>query len=289
MHRAPKPVICREIVRSDFDRLADLMTSGYPSSSHDFWLQRLGRLSQHASPLGYPKYGFVLERDGAPIGGIFTVFSSVIVNELSRIRCYLTNWYVTPEYRSYASMLAKQAKKYKEATYFIGTPSGHARPILEAQGYTRYCDGRFTAAPALSRRHEDARVAVLSDQSCGKSGLPPPEEELLLRHARYGCISLTCSSASGVYPFVFHPRLKARVVPFARLVYCRDLSDLVRLAAPLGRFLISRGYPLIVLDANGPVPGLVGAYSGNFPKFFSGPDQPRLGDSAYSARVIFDS
>jgi len=67
------------------------------------------------------------------------------------------------------------------------------------------------------------------------------------------------------------------------------VSDFIRFAAPLGRFLIARGYPLVALDANGPIPGLIGKYSGNLPKFCSGPDQPRLGDAAYSNRVVFDS
>jgi hypothetical protein len=284
-----RPMICREIVPYDFARLADLLASGYPSSDRGFWLNRFKKLTDHVAPPGYPKYGFVLEREGSPVGSIFTVFSSVVIDGLTKARCYLTNWYVVPEYRSYAAMLARQAKKYKEATYFIGTPSEHARPILEAQGYTRYCEGRFTTVPALSRGCDRARVAIFSTERREKSLIPVPEEELLLRHAEYGCISLTCDSTSGVSPFVFHPRVKAGLLPFARLVYCRDLSDFTRFAAPLGRFLIGRGYPLVILDANGPIRGLIGRYSGNFPKFYSGPDRPRLGDSAYSTRVIFDA
>ena len=78
------------------------------------------------------------------------------------------------------------------------------------------------------------------------------------------------------------------MMPFARLVYCRDVEDFVRFAGPLGRYLVRRGFPLVVLDANGPVPGLIGKYSNDFPKYFKGPDKPRLGDMAYSTRVIFD-
>jgi len=44
------------------------------------------------------------------------------------------------------------------------------------------------------------------------------------------------------------------------------------------------------LDANGPIPGLVGEYSqGVMGKYFKGPEHPRLGDLAFSEAVLFGS
>ena len=117
--------------------------------------------------------------------------------------------------------------------------------------------------------------------------LPLSEIELLLAHANYGCASLTCSSGDRRHPFVFVLGRKFGLVPYAYLAYCRDLEDFVRFAGPLGRFLARRGFPVVVLDSNGPVRGLIGRYSANFPKYFKGPDQPRLGDVAYSERAMF--
>jgi hypothetical protein len=77
------------------------------------------------------------------------------------------------------------------------------------------------------------------------------------------------------------------LVPYEYLAYCRDLKDFVRFAGPLGRFLSLRGITLVVLDSNGPISGLIGIYSDAFPKYFKGPDQPHLGDLAYSERVMF--
>jgi hypothetical protein len=113
------------------------------------------------------------------------------------------------------------------------------------------------------------------------------EIELLPKHAGYGCISVTCSAADGRHPFVFLPLWKARVVPYAYLVGCRDREDFVRFAGPLGQFLAGRGYILVAVDSNGPVKGLVGRYFGGAPKYLKGPDKPRLGDLAYSERVMF--
>jgi hypothetical protein len=279
---------CREIGAEDLDRIVDLLTTGYGIRGRDFWARRIRRLSEYSAPSGFPKYGYLLDYNGAPVGVIFTIFSPIIVNNVKTFRCYLANWYVEPKYRSYAVMLATYAVKNKHVTYRIGTPSQYTLPILQALGYKLFCKGRFVSVPTLSFRSDNAHVKLVAPNRSANDNIQSPEVELLLGHARYGCISLTCLSAEGEYPFIFQPRLKTGVLPFARLVYCRDLGDFVRFAGPLGRFLIRRGFPLVVLDTNGPIPELIGKYSGSFPKYFKGPDQPRLEDSAYSARVIFD-
>jgi hypothetical protein len=52
--------------------------------------------------------------------------------------------------------------------------------------------------------------------------------------------------------------------------------------------LTARGRPLVIIDSNGPIPGLVGKYFSNkAPKYFKGPDRPRFGDLAYTEAVMF--
>jgi len=42
-----------------------------------------------------------------------------------------------------------------------------------------------------------------------------------------------------------------------------------------------------MIDANAPIPGLVGRYcGGNMPKYFKGPQRPRLGDLAYTENAV---
>jgi hypothetical protein len=86
---------------------------------------------------------------------------------------------------------------------------------------------------------------------------------------------------------VFLPLRKAGIVPYAYLAYCRQLEEFVRFAGSLGRFLARYGCLLVVVDSNGPVKGLAGAYFDGTPKYFKGPNQPHLGDLAYSERVMF--
>jgi hypothetical protein len=278
---------CREISSADVDRIVDLLTRGFRGRTREFWVQALRRLSEHPTPPGFPKYGYLLECSDRLVGVLLLIFSSIEADGETRLRCNLSSWYVEPSYRSYATILVSHALRHKHVTYLNITPDLSTLPILEAQGYVRYCSGRFVAVPSLSVPTRGARVrAVATDTRAGED-LPSYEIDLLLRHAAYGCISVTCSSVNRRYPFVFLPRRKAGVVPFAYLAYCRHLDDFVRFAGPLGQFIACRGFPLVVLDANGPIKGLIGWYSGGAPKYFKGPDTPRLGDIAHSERVMF--
>ena len=55
-----------------------------------------------------------------------------------------------------------------------------------------------------------------------------------------------------------------------------------------GRFLLLRGRPFVLIDANAPIRGLLGKYfQGRMPKYFKGPDRPRLGDLAYTETAMF--
>ena len=77
-------------------------------------------------------------------------------------------------------------------------------------------------------------------------------------------------------------------LPGMRLIYCRSIAEFIHCAGPIGRFLLKRGYPSVVLDANGPIPGLLGAYiRARGRKYFRGPSQPRLGDLAYTELAFF--
>ena len=72
------------------------------------------------------------------------------------------------------------------------------------------------------------------------------------------------------------------------MIYCRDIAEFVRFAGPIGRFLALRGRPLVLLDANGPIPRLIGAFRRGWmpPRYFKGPQRPRLGDLAYTEDAV---
>jgi hypothetical protein len=98
---------------------------------------------------------------------------------------------------------------------------------------------------------------------------------------------LWCATPERAYPFVFRPRWVKKVLPCAQLIYCRDVADLVRFAGPIGRYLAWRGRPFVIVDANAPIQGLIGIYRrGSMPKYFKGPNRPRLGDLAFTEYAV---
>jgi hypothetical protein len=281
-------VVCTEIEIRDFEGVIALLTRGF-SDGRDraFWTVAMERLLHHDTPAGYPRFGYVLKSGDKVVGAILTIFARVPSDTSGHvIRCNVSSWYVDEAYRIFGTMLVARALRHREATYINVTPAPHTWPILTAQGYHKYCEGRLLAFPLLSRRRTQARI-VDFEPGEGVERLAPGEAELLAAHAQYGCISLVAHAGGEVFPFVFAPRRKFGVVPLLFLIYCRSMDEFVRLSPSLGRHLIRRGYPSIVVDADGPVANLPGFYWGGFPKYSRGPNKPRMGDISYSERAIF--
>jgi hypothetical protein len=276
----------RQIRESDFVAIVDLLTQGFRVRSRRYWLRALAQLAAHPTPTGLPRYGYLLECDSRVVGVILLIFSSVPEGEASTIRCNLSSWYVEPEFRSHAALLISQAIRHKNVTYVNISPALHTRPIIEAQGFSRYGNGQFVSFPLLSTPPHPERVRVVDLPA--RSDAPVEDRSLMLDHRSYGCITLWCETPDRAYPFVFVPRWLKGVIPCAQLIYCRDVVDLVRFAQPIGRYLARRGRPVVVVDSNGPIAGLTGRYFDNrAPKYFKGAAMPRLGNLAYTEAVIF--
>jgi len=183
-------------------------------------------------------------------------------------------------------MLISQALKQKNVTYINITPAPHTLPMLAAQGYQRFCNGRFVAVPTLSALPFGARVRAFTASAQPGSDLRTAELELLRAHADLGCLSLICNSADGRHPFIFAQRI-GRMGRYAQLIYCRDLDDFVRFAGALGLYLARRRLLLVAIDASDSIPGLVGIYHNNKAKYFKGPNRPRPGDLTFTELVLF--
>jgi plasmid stabilization system protein ParE len=282
---APR-IRCRPIADADLDSLADLLKRGFGARrTRAFWRSALARLQGRAVPPDMPRYGYLLENDGVAVGAILLIFATTPGGDA--LRANVSSWYVEPAFRSYAPLLVSQALKLKQVTYLNISAAPHTWPILEAQGYRRYSNGIFVALPALQRASGGDMRLVAADQP-PDARHEPFERDLLLAHAAYGCISFWCATRGRAHPFVFRPRRVRSVIPCAQLIYCREVADVARFAGPIGRFLAVRGRPFVVIDANGPIDGLIGHYlDRTMPKFFRGPVQPRLGDLAHTETALF--
>ena len=103
-----------------------------------------------------------------------------------------------PRYRAYAPMLVAQALRHKDVTYLNVSSAPHTRPIIEAQGFSRYTDGVFVALPLL-KVCLAARTTVLPAQGKPPAAADPLDREVMAQHVAHGCIGLWC--VSGGTPF----------------------------------------------------------------------------------------
>jgi hypothetical protein len=285
---SPTPVIrCRQIEEGDLSAVANLLTSGFPNRSRQFWLHALDQLSQREPPHDLPKYGYLLETRGEVVGAILLICSAMRADGAVAPRCNLSSWYVEPSYRAYASLLISHALRHKGVTYLNVSAAPHTWPIIEAQGFSRYSDGLFISVPALSGLFGGAKAEVFAAKRQPAVAFDPFEQQVLTQHAEHGCISLWCATPERAYPFVFRPRIVKGCIACAQLIYCRDIADFARFAGPIGRYLAQRGRFVTIVDSNGPIPGLIGIFRrGSKPKYFKGPQRPRLGDLAYTEYAI---
>ena len=140
---------------------------------------------------------------------------------------------------------------------------------------------------ALASNRRKSKVRVLSAGRLRESGLAEHERMLLERQAGYGCISICCRVDGQDRPFVFAPRIVRRFIPCAQLVYCRDISELMDVAGSVGRHLLRLGRLFVLIDANGPIPGIPGKYfPDQTPKFYKGPVIPLRGDMTDTEATI---
>jgi hypothetical protein len=298
---APANVRRRQISEADLPDVVSLLTRGYGykpnvvnvitrgygfKSPRDFWQSMLAGLGRRSVPTGFPRYGYVIESDGQLVGVLLMIFSTIWKGETATVRCCASSWYVDPRFRVYASLLESRPFKDKNVTVLNTTAAPYTHKTVEASGFTKYSDGVFVSIPVFARMPKGVSVRVIGGHDEPDAPFNEHDRELLLEHAEFGCTSLWCVTDEQAYPFVFRSR-KVKNLPCSQLIYSSSIEDFVRFARPIGMYLARKFRPFVILDANGPVPGLPGKYFRRWPRYFRGPDQPRLGDLAYTETALF--
>jgi len=283
-----KPCVCREIREEDFDQIAKMLVEGrFQNRSRRYWQMVRERLVAHSAPASYPKFGYLLEAEGRVVGVIFSIFTAFHGSSWPKVRACTSSWYVDPEYRGRGLRLAREVAKFQDVTYLNPTPGADTYAVMRLLKYTKRSSGHFLSLPWLSRGAPGAKVKAFVDGSEFAGRLDPQDIAILSSHRNYGCISLVCEIGARVYPFVFLRRLSRRRMPYAQVIYCCEPSSVIRCAGPVGRYLAVRGLPLLAMDSNGPIRGMIGKFMKDRPRFYRGPVCPRWGDLAYSELALF--
>src|SRR5450755_4548867 len=67
---------CREISETDLDAVADLLTRGFAGRSRGYWMRGLRRQATREAPNGYPRFGYMLDFNGMPVGVLLLLYTS---------------------------------------------------------------------------------------------------------------------------------------------------------------------------------------------------------------------
>ena len=280
----PTALRCREIGETDLGAVVDLLMRGFPGRRASYWDVGVRAYGGAGCPCRIsalrPYHGerqYTRRRNPDPVSSArrwarnpcAAIFELVRRTGLSPLR-FAVDFI---------------ALKRRDVTYINISPAPQTWPVVEAQGFRRYAAGQFVAFPAIEANASGVSVTQFSS-GASYAGLSDDERQLLADHAAFGCLCLVCHTLDGDLPFVFTGfsiRAGRVRLPCARLLYCRDMADVIAGAGALGRFLLRRGTAAVLLDANGPVPGLHGFYTERLGrKYFKGAKPPRIGDSAYS-------
>ena len=271
----------RDITDADLRVVATFLGKGIGYSDR-YFLQLLNRMASHLTPAGYSKYGRVLEYDGKIVGAIILIYSTVWLNNTPSVRCHVTGWCVEAPFRCYATAFYAKELNRSGVNYLNISPQTYTLPIIKQQRFIRYSSGQFVAVPVLQYASNHTQTKVVPADEIPNVPFERFELDLMLTHAKWGCICFWCVTTDRAYPFVFRPRLFKRIIPGLQLVYCRDIDHLVRFARPIGRFLLTLGRIIVRVDSNGPIPGLIGMFvNGVDARYYKG-KKPRLGDLAYT-------
>ncbi len=287
----PPGLTCRPIEESDWDGIIDCLRRNFPTRDRSYWERAVARMEKRPFVPDLPKYGFVLDMAGRIVGVLLALYFRHEGLEGEELRCNLSSWSVDPEYRAFAGKMVIAALRRKNVTFINVSPAPGTIKVNEALGFRRYADGQLAFLPMLSAVRRTYRVLEARSDLPEMSMLSEGDREILLQHAALECLSFICVAGDEAFPFVFKTRrIFHGIVPSAQVIYSRTPEELSRCAGALGRHLLRKGIFLCVVDANGPVPGLIGRYfAGSGTKYFKGPKPPSLGDLTFTELVIFGS
>src|SRR5258708_21795970 len=96
---------CREISETDLDAVAEILTRGFAGRPRDYWMQGLRRQAAREVPDGYPRFGYMLDNDGRPVGVLLLLYTSRVNRGETAIQSNPSSSYVAPAFRHYAPLL----------------------------------------------------------------------------------------------------------------------------------------------------------------------------------------
>ena len=274
----------RPIGPADLPEVVTLLTEGFPGRPRAYWEVGLTRLGERAEPPGTEQYGYVIDHGGLT-GVILAISSDHATPEGPRVYTNISSWAVRPSSGILdALQLLRRAASAPEATVTTLSAVPDTLKMMRRLGFQCWTEGQVVGIGTAST----GRAGVLDLEAARAAGLDERRASVLANHAAMGCLTPCLQVRDGLTPLIFLPRRIERPVPVraAQLIYCAHLTDLLPHTAVVWRWLAARGYPLMIVDASGPLPGIRGRYyPGRAAKYYRGPNPGMDCDHTYSEMV----
>jgi len=231
----------REITPADRPALEALLREGFPSTGPGFWENALDVLERRGSVEGLPRYGLVLELDGALCGVMLMVSQRRGAQSL----CNLSSWYVREAQRGYAAFMFGHALGTKDVTYLDCSPTPDVLPLVEKYGFEPYTGGSVLLDARMALR-PGPKVARLTPQALADAR--HPDTGRIAENLRHGCHGFLAHDADGApAPLVYRVARVKQHIPVARFVYGAP-ETVIAHAGAIMRALLMRAVPLALVD-----------------------------------------
>ena len=273
----------REITDDDLDAVRELLVEGFPLRSRDYWSQGLANLGSLPRVDGFPRYGYVVDADGAPQGVLLTITSD---HGAQGMRTHFSSWYVREGYRQFALLLFREALELENTTFVNPSPADHILAILKRFGFEPYTGGMVMLDLRTAMRRRSSRGAVQRLGIGDLAGLSEPERRLAEDHLRMGCDVLRLETEGRAGLLIHRRKWIKRAMPSSQVIFA-DPDLLLELAGPVMRALASHGSLLALCDVDQVRAPASGRVVQRGVRYFKGAEAPAVGDLSYSELAIF--
>jgi hypothetical protein len=239
----------RVISKDDCEAVMALLCEGFPRRDRAYWVRAFQHLDRRPEISGYPKYGFLIEDQGAVQGVMLILTADLGTGFAGGLRSNLSSWYVREPWRKYATFMLRAGLKAQGGCYTDLSPAPQVVQINAALGFKPYTGGSILL-DARSALRGGGKVSFWDGVAETKlsSGLDPALKAIARRHIGYGCTALLVAGPAGPQLALYRIKKLKRVIPAARFVY-GDPALLTGSAGAVMRALLGRGVPLAQIDA----------------------------------------
>jgi len=274
----------RQLEHTDLPVVARLLAEGFPRQPLAFWQDRVRAMAQREAPPGTPHFGYGLDVGG--LQGVVLTFGSLHgPAETRQTIVNISSWTVRPAFRGLAAIeLYRCATNADGMTFSNLSSAARTQKTIKKCGFIERTAGQVIAVGVT--RSRGRRPLIISLNDAERAGLSSERAVMMHDHQARGCLTFCLEGRDRLAPFMFLPRRVNPGIPVAQIIYCERLSDLTDNSRTVTLEVLKRGFAALLIDASGPIKGLMGRYFPNrAPKYYKGPMPIYAVDHSYSEMI----